>query len=56
MPELFYNVVTNYQDINNFEELELDIDSLYLVLVEKELEDCIRPGKKKVGVMAVKRV
>ena len=26
-----------------FEELEVDTDSLYLALAEKELEDCIRP-------------
>ena len=43
MLELYYNFFTRFCDVNKFEELEMDIDSLYLALAEKELEDCIRP-------------
>ena len=43
MLELFYNFFTRLSDVNKFEELEMDTDSLYLALAEKELEDCIRP-------------
>ena len=41
--ELYYNFFTRFCDENKFEELEMDTDSLYLALAEKELEDCIRP-------------
>ena len=41
--ELNYNFFTRFCDVNKFEELEMDTDSLYLALAEKELEDCIRP-------------
>ena len=41
--ELYYNFFTKFRDVNKFEELEMDTDSLYLALTEKELEDCIRP-------------
>ena len=41
--ELYYNFFTRFCDVNKFEELEMDTDSLYLALPEKELEDCIRP-------------
>ena len=43
MLELCYNLFTKFCDINKFEELEMDKESLYLALTEKELEDCIRP-------------
>ena len=43
MWELYYNIFTRICDVNKFEELEMDIDSLYLALAERELEDCIRP-------------
>ena len=43
MLELYYNFVTRLCDVNKFEELERDTDSLYLALVEKKLEDCMRP-------------
>ena len=43
MLELYYNLFTIFCDINRFEELEMDTDSLYFALAEKELEDCIRP-------------
>ena len=40
---LYYNFFTRFCDVNKFEELEMDTESLYLALAEKELEDCIRP-------------
>ena len=43
MLELYYNFFPRFCDVNKFEELEMDTDSLYLALAEKELEDCIRP-------------
>ena len=43
MLELYYNFFTRFCEVNKFEELEMDTDSLYLALAEKELEDCIRP-------------
>ena len=41
--ELYYNFFTRFCDVNKFEELEMDADSLYLALAEEELEDGIRP-------------
>ena len=41
--ELYYKLFTRFCDANKFEELEMDTDSLYLALAEKELEDCMRP-------------
>ena len=43
MLELYYNFFTRFCDVNKFEELKMDTDSLYPALAEKELEDCIRP-------------
>ena len=43
MLELYYNFSTKFSDVNKFQELEMDTDSLYLALAEKEVEDCIRP-------------
>ena len=43
MLELYYNLFTKFCHVNKFEELKMDTDSLYLALVEKELEYCIRP-------------
>ena len=43
MLELYYNFFTRSCVVNKFEELEMDTDSLYFALAEKELEDCIRP-------------
>ena len=39
MLELYYNFATRHSDVNKFEELEMDTDSLYLALAEKELEN-----------------
>ena len=44
--ELYYNFFTRFCDTKKFEELEMDTDSLYLALAEKELEDCVRPEMK----------
>ena len=44
--ELYYNFFTKLSDVNNFEELELETDSLYLAPAVRELEDCIRPKLK----------
>ena len=30
--ELYYNFFTEFREVNKFEELEMDIDSVYLVL------------------------
>ena len=46
MLELYYNFFIIICDVNKFEELEMNTDLLYLVLAEKELEDCIRPGMR----------
>ena len=43
MLELYYNFFTRFCDVNKFEDLEMDTDSLYLALAEKVMEDCIRP-------------
>ena len=43
MLELYYNFFTRFCDVNKFEELEMDTDSLYLALADKELEDCMSP-------------
>ena len=43
MLELYYNFFTKFCDVNKFEVLELDTDSLYLAFAEKVLEYCIRP-------------
>ena len=41
--KLDYSFFTRFCDVNKFEELEMDTNSLYLALAEKELEECIRP-------------
>ena len=41
--ELYYNFFAEFCDVDKFDELEMDTDSLYLALAEKELEDCIKP-------------
>ena len=43
MLELYYNFFARFCDVDKSEELEMDTDSLYLALAEKEQEDCIRP-------------
>ena len=46
MLELYYNFFGRFCDINKFEELEMDTDSLHLALSEKELYDCIPEESK----------
>ena len=41
MMELHHNFLTNFCDVTKFEELEMETDSLFLALTQKELEDCI---------------
>ena len=47
MLELYYNFFERFCDVNKFEELEMD--SLYLALSEKELYKCIREQSKIEG-------
>ena len=42
MLELYYNFFTKFCVVVKFEEMEMDTDSLYFALAEKELEDCIK--------------
>ena len=46
MLELYYNFFDKFCDVNKFEELEMDTDSLYLALAEENLYDCIQPNKR----------
>ena len=46
MLELYYKFFIRFCDVNKFEGLEMDTDSLYLALAKKELEHCIRPEMK----------
>ena len=46
MLELYYNFFDEFCDVNKFEELEMDTDSLYLDLAEEDLDDCILPSKR----------
>ena len=46
MLELYNNFFERFCDVNKFEELEMDNDSLYLALSERELYDCIREESK----------
>ena len=43
MLELYYIFFQKFCDTDQYEELELDIDSLYLALSEEKLEDVILP-------------
>ena len=46
MLELYYNFFDEFCDLNKFEELEMDTDSLYLALAEENLYDYIKPDKR----------
>ena len=46
MLELHYNIFDTFCDVNKFEELEMDTDSLYLALAEENLYDCIKLDKR----------
>ena len=41
MLELYYNFFTKVCEVNKFEGLKMDTDSIYLAFAEKELEHCI---------------
>ena len=43
MLELYYNFFDKFCDVQKFEELEMDTDSLYLALAHKNLYECIKP-------------
>ena len=47
MLELYYNFFDRFCNVDKFEELEMDTDSLYLALAHENLYDCIRPAKKQ---------
>ena len=46
MLELYYNFFHKFCDVDTFEDLEMDTDSLYLALAYDNLYNCIRPSKK----------
>ena len=46
MLELYYNFFKKFRDTDKYEELEMDTNSLYLVLSEENLEDVILPEKR----------
>ena len=46
MLELYYNFFTKFGDVIKIQDLEMDTNSRYLALAEKELEVCIRPEMK----------
>ena len=46
MLELYYSFIKRFCEADKFEELEMDTDSLYLALSEKELYGCIRDEPK----------
>ena len=47
MLELYYTFFDKYCNVKKFEELEMDTDSLFPVLSEHDLYDCVRPAMKK---------
>ena len=46
MLDLYYNFFERFCDVSKFEELEMDTDSSYLALSEKEFYDCFREESK----------
>ena len=46
MLELYYNFFDKFCDVNTFEELEMDTNSFYLALAEKDLDGCILTSKR----------
>ena len=47
MLELYYNFLTKICDNEKFQEIEIDTDSMYLAVAEKEMFDCIRREKRQ---------
>ena len=46
MLELYYKLHEKFCDADNYEELEMDTDSRYLVLSQEKLVDVILPEKR----------
>ena len=46
MLDLYYNLFKKFCDTDKYEELEMDTDSLYLSLSDKNLEDVILLEKR----------
>ena len=46
MLELYYNFFETFCDTKTYEELEMDTDSLYLALSEKDLEEIVLPERR----------
>ena len=46
MLKLYYNFFDNFLDVNKFEVLGMDTDSLYLASAEEDLDDCILLSKR----------
>ena len=46
MIELYYKFFHKFCDVNNFKEVELNTDSLYLALAEENLDECILSSKR----------
>ena len=48
MLELYYNFFsTIFSNTRKYENMEVNADSVYLALAEKELHDCMRSEKKQ---------
>ena len=45
--DLYYKLFTEFCDTDKYEEMEMDTDSLYLTLSEKEVSDRIRSEKRQ---------
>ena len=56
MLELYYNFFKKFCGTEKHEELEMDTDSLYLALSEKNLEDIILPEKETNGKQYVRKI
>ena len=48
MLELYYNFFDKFCDVQKFDELEMDTDSLYLALAHENLYDCIQPEMRSI--------
>ena len=48
MLELYYNFFIKFCDVQKFEELEMDTDSLYLALAHENLYECIKPEMRSI--------
>ena len=48
MLELYYNLFDKFCDVQKFEELEMDTDSLYLALTYENLYECIKPEMRSI--------